>query len=133
MLRLIGAGLFDRNPTIVAAHLGGVLTWLRERLGVYGQACPPSPDPSRPARPVGEYLNQLYVDTVGYGPGPLEYYYARLGAGRLLFGTDHPYGAPGVPGQLVDRMPCTPAERQQILAGNAQRLLPLDIAVAKPA
>jgi len=132
VLRLIGAGLFDRNPVIVAAHLGGVLTWLRERLGIYGHAGPLFPTPSRRARPV-DYLEQLYVDTVGYGPGPLEYCYAQLGAGRLLFGTDHPYGAPGVPGQLVDRLPCTPAERQQILAGNAQRLLRLGIAMAEPA
>src|SRR5262252_9940322 len=129
VLRLIGAGLFDRDPVIVAAHLGGVLTWLRERLGIYGQASPLFPTPPRLHRPVGDYLDQLYVDTVGYGPGPLEYCYAQLGAGRLLFGTDHPYGAPSVPGQLVDRLPCTPAERRQILAGNEQRLLRPGIAV----
>jgi hypothetical protein len=98
VLRLIGAGLFDRNPVIVAAHLGGVLTWLRERLGIYGQTGPLFPSPSRLARPVADYLDQLYVDTVGYGPRPLEYCYAQLGADRLLFGTDHPYGAPAFPG-----------------------------------
>ena len=57
----------------------------------------------------------------------------KAGAGRLLFGTDHPYGAPSVPGQLVDRLPCTPAERGQILGGNALRLLRLDTAVAEHA
>ena len=131
VLRLIGAGLFDRNPVVVTAHLGGVLTWLRERLDIYGKASPLFPGPSRLARPVGEYLDQLYVDTVGYGLRPLEYCHAQLGAGRLLFGTDHPYGAPGLPGQLVDRLPCTPAERRRILAGNAQRLLRLDVAVTE--
>ena len=133
VLRLISAGLFDRNPVIVAAHLGGVLTWLRERLDIYGQASPLSGSPARLARPVGDYLDQLYVDTVGYGAGPLEYCYTQVGAGRLLFGTDHPYGAPGLPGQLVDHLPCTVAERQQILAGNAQRLLRLDVAAAETA
>jgi len=132
VLRLIAAGLFDRNPVIVAAHLGGVLTWLRERIGIYGPVGPPFPSPERLARPVSEYLDQLYVDTVGYGPGPLEYCYTQLGAGRLLFGTDHPYGAPGLPRQLVDHLPCTAVERQRILAGNAQRLLRLDITVAEP-
>jgi predicted TIM-barrel fold metal-dependent hydrolase len=132
VLQLISAGLFDRDPVIVAAHLGGVLTWLRERLGIYGQASPLFPSPARLARPMGEYLDQLYADTVGYGLAPLQYCYAQLGAGRLLFGTDHPYGAPGLPGQLIDRLPCTVAERQQILAGNAQRLLRLDTAVAEP-
>jgi aminocarboxymuconate-semialdehyde decarboxylase len=118
---------------IVAAHLGGVLPWLRDRLAVHGQASAPFPDQPPLPRSVGEYLDQLYVDTVAYGPRPLEYCYAHLGAGRLLFGTDHPYAAPGLPGQLVDRLPCTQAEREQILAGNAQRLLRLDIAVTEPA
>ena len=54
----------------------------------------------------------------------------QLGAGRMLFGTDHPYAAPSVPQDLVERLPCTQAEREQILAGNAQRLLRLDAAVA---
>ena len=30
-----------------------------------------------------------------------------------------------LPGQLIDRLQCTQAEREQILAGNAQRLLAL--------
>ena len=133
VLRLAGAGLFDRDPVIIAAHLGGVLPWLRERIGLWDHAIPPVPGQPQSARPVGEYLDRLYVDTVGYGLAPLEYCHSQLGAERLLFGSDHPYGAPSVPGQLVDRLPCTPAEREQILGGNAIRLLRLDTAVAEHA
>lgn len=129
VLRLISAGLFDRDPVIIAAHLGGVLPWLRERIGLWDQNLAPLPGQRHPARPAGEYLDRLYVDAVGYGPAPLEYCYTQLGAGRLLFGTDHPYAAPGVPQDLVDRLPCTQAEREQILAGNAQRLLRLGTTV----
>jgi len=129
-LRLIGAGLFDRDPVIIAAHLGGVLPWLRERLAIHGQASAPFPGQPGLARPMSEYLDQLFIDTVGYGPAPLEYCYAQFGASRLLFGTDHPFAIPGLPGQLLDRLPCTQAEREQILAGNAQRLLRLDTATA---
>jgi len=128
VLRLIGAGLFDRDPVIIAAHLGGVLPWLRDRIGLWGQNIAHLGQP-RQARPAGEYLDRIYVDTVGYGPAPLEYCYTQLGAGRLLFGTDHPYAAPTVPQHLVDRLRCTGAEREQILAGNAQRLLRLSTAV----
>jgi hypothetical protein len=85
---------------------------------------------SDPARQAGEYLDRFYVDTVGYGAAPLEFCYAQLGADRMLFGTDRPYAAPGLPQDLVDRLPCTQAEREQILAGNAQRLLRLGAAVA---
>lgn len=130
VLRLIGAGLFDREPVIIAAHLGGVLPWLRERIGLWGHTIPPLTGQPQPARPAGEYLDRLYVDTVGYGAAPLEYCYAQLGADRMLFGTDHPYAAPGLPRELVDRLPCNEAEREQILPGNAQRLLRLGAAVA---
>ena len=68
------------------------------------------------------------VNTVGYKLAPLEYCYTQLGADRLLFGTDHPFAAPALPGQLIDRLPGTSAEREQILAGNAQRLLRLHAA-----
>jgi predicted TIM-barrel fold metal-dependent hydrolase len=129
VLRLIGAGLFDRDPVIIAAHLGGVLPWLRERIGLWGHNIPPLPGQPRLARPVGEYLDRLYIDTVGYGAAPLEYCCTQFGAGRLLFGTDHPYAQPSVPQDLVDRLSCTQDEREQILAGNAQRLLRLNAAV----
>ena len=128
VLRLIGAGLFDRDPVIIAAHLGGVLPWLRNRLAIHGQASPPFPSQRRLARPMGEYLDRLYVDTVGYELAPLEYCYTQLGADRLLFGTDHPFAASALPGQLIGRLPGTNAEREQILAGNAQRLLRLHAA-----
>jgi predicted TIM-barrel fold metal-dependent hydrolase len=88
------------------------------------------PSPPKLARPAREYLDRLYVDTVGYAVAPLEYCYTQLGAGRLLFGTDHPYAAPSLPGQLIGRLPCTRAEREQILSGNAQRLLRLDALLA---
>src|SRR5262249_58872881 len=93
------------------------------RWGFGTPALPPLPGQPPLAQPAGEYLDRLYVDTVGYGLAPLEYCYAQLGAGRLLFGSNHPYAAPSVPGQLVDRLPCTSAERHQILAGNPRRLL----------
>jgi predicted TIM-barrel fold metal-dependent hydrolase len=133
VLRLIGAGLFDRDPVIVAAHLGGVLPWLRDRLAVHGVASGPFPDQPQLVRPVGEYMDQLYVDTVAYGLAPLEYCYSCLGAGRMVFGTDHPYAAPGLAQDLVERLPCTRAEREQILAGNARRLLRLDTTVTEHA
>jgi predicted TIM-barrel fold metal-dependent hydrolase len=133
VLRLIGAGLFDRDPVIIAAHLGGVLPWLRERIGLWDHAIPSFPGQPQSARPAGRYLDRLYVDTVGYGPAPLEYSYAQLGADRMLFGTDHPYAAPSLPQDLVERLPCTAAEREQILAGNAQRLLRLQATPARRA
>jgi hypothetical protein len=93
VVRLIGAGLFDRDPVIVAAHLGGVLPWLRDRLAIHSQTMP-LPDQPQLARPMGEYLDRLYVDTVGYGPTPLEYCYASSAptacCSALITHTPHP-------------------------------------------
>jgi len=114
-----------RDPVIIAAHLGGVLPWLRERIGLWSHAIPPVPGLPPPVRSAGEYLDRLYIDTVGYGAAPLEYCYAQLGAGRMLFGTDHPYATPRLPQDLTERLPYTQTESEQILAGNAQRLLRL--------
>jgi predicted TIM-barrel fold metal-dependent hydrolase len=97
VLRLIGTGMLDREATIVVSHLGGVLPWRRERISTYGNAGPLFPNQRRLARPIGEYLDRLYVDTVAYGTAGLEYCYAELGGDRLLFGTDHPFGRPGLP------------------------------------
>jgi aminocarboxymuconate-semialdehyde decarboxylase len=129
VLRLIGAGLLDREATIVVSHLGGVLPWLRERISTYGKDGPLFPDQRRLARPIGDYLDRLYVDTVAYGIAGLEDCYAQLGGDRLLFGSDHPFGMPGLPGELIDHLSCTPADREQILSGNAQRVLRLGAAV----
>src|SRR5262249_56810003 len=70
VLRLAGAGLFDRNPVIIAAHLGGVLPWLRERIGLWADAIPPVPGQPQLARPGLDYLDRIYVDTVGYVLAP---------------------------------------------------------------
>jgi len=42
-----------------------------------------------------------------------------------------PSPRPASPGQLIDRLQCTQAEREQILAGNAQRLLRLGTQVTR--
>jgi predicted TIM-barrel fold metal-dependent hydrolase len=127
VLRLIGAGLFDRQPAIVASHLGGTLPWLRERLAVYGQDSAPFPNQRKLARPLVEYLDLLNVDTVTYGPAALQFAYTQLGPERMLFGTDHPFGDPELPNAIIDRLACTGADREMILAGNALRLLRLRV------
>ena len=70
-------------------------------------------------------LANLYVDTVCYHHEALACCYQVLGAGHLLFGTDHPFGAYQVPAELVDRLDCSSSHRDMIYHGNAERLLSL--------
>jgi predicted TIM-barrel fold metal-dependent hydrolase len=51
--------------------------------------------------------------------------YQVLGAERLLFGSDHPFGAYQVSAELVDRLDCPSSHRDMIYHGNAERLLSL--------
>ena len=126
-LRLIYSGVFDEHPalTLIVAHTGGVLPYLKGRIEAY---CRPSPlitEPPRLSRPIGDYLANLYVDTVCYHHEALACCYQVLGAEHLLFGTDHPFGAYQVSAELVDRLDCPSSHRDMIYHGNAERLLSL--------
>lgn len=124
-VRLVRSGLFDRSPApkVVVAHLGGVLPWLRERAAVYTGATDQFGGPDPRSRPMVEYLDELYMDSVAYGLGPLEYCWRTMGASRILFGSDHPFARPAEPGRLLDSLPCPPGDRERIAWRNACDLL----------
>lgn len=70
----------------------------------------------------------LYVDTSGGLPdeGLVEYAAEQIGVHRLLYGSDLPGRAPSVAIARVRGARLSAAEKQQILFGNAARLLGLD-------
>jgi predicted TIM-barrel fold metal-dependent hydrolase len=55
-----------------------------------------------------------------------------LGAERLLFGTDYPFGDYQGTAELVDKLDCPSSHREMIYHGNAQRLLRLPACSRKP-
>ena len=128
-MRLIHSGLFDEAPDLklIVPHLGGVLPYLKGRLERTGDpAIRGAPAAPELAHPIGHYLDLLYFDTVSYHIEALDYLYRLVGADRLLYGTDHPYGQPfDVIAGMVERLECTDAEREAIYHGNAERLLKL--------
>ena len=73
----------------------------------------------------GRALRALYMDTVAYEPEPLAWCLSMMGAGKLLLGTDYPYGSWKLPIELVDKLACSDEEREQILYRNAERLFGL--------
>jgi predicted TIM-barrel fold metal-dependent hydrolase len=135
LVRLVRRGFFDRAPPpgVVVAHLAGVLPWLSERLTVYLGPTDQFGGGDGPARSFASRLEGLYMDTVTYGLDQLEYVHARLGAGRMLFGSDHPFAQHSVPGSLLDRLRCAADDRELIRWGNACRLLGLSRGGARPA
>jgi len=68
------------------AHTGGVLPYLKGRIEAYCRSSPLVTEPPRLSRPIGDYLANLYVDTVCYHHEALACCYRVLGAEHLLSG-----------------------------------------------
>ena len=75
-----------------------------------------------------EGIIQAGLDNVLLGTEGVREYWAvqsavdRLGAQKVVFGSDFPLGHPRMYMGLIDALTLTPAERQLILGGNALRL-----------
>lgn len=122
---IIMSGLLDRHPglRIVAAHGGGFLPFHPARMD-HGWRV--RPELTTPAEVPSSYLRRIWFDSVVYEPGLLETLVARVGADRVLLGTDFPFDM-GVedPVALVEATSLSEADRGAIRGGNAAGLLGL--------
>jgi aminocarboxymuconate-semialdehyde decarboxylase len=127
VLRLIWSGLFDESPDLklIVAHAGGVIPFLRGRIEAYSRPSPLVPETATLPHPIGHYLDRLFVDTVCYHKEALECCYNVIGAERMLYGTDHPFGRYDVAAELVEQFDCSAPHRELMWHGNAERLLNL--------
>ncbi len=79
-------------------------------------------------RRVGEYFREnFYLTTSGYFyVAPLLCAIAAMGVDRVLFAIDYPF-ADNVEGvKFLENAPISPADREKIAHGNAERLLRID-------
>jgi aminocarboxymuconate-semialdehyde decarboxylase len=130
--RLIVRGVFERFPKLkfVGCHLGGgicdvigrmdyayELADLASGLGPY--------EPMLITKCPSEYLKALYMDTVAYHPPAVMCAYQTVGAKHLLFGSDAPPLLPLLPRarRIIEELPITAAERDDIFANNALKLI----------
>jgi aminocarboxymuconate-semialdehyde decarboxylase len=75
-------------------------------------------------RPPSDYLRKLYFDTNVFDAGMVEHLVERFGADHVLLGTDYPFDMGTTdPLGFLEQVDVTEAARQQILGGNAARLL----------
>ena len=106
--RLLLARVPERFPKIrfLLAHGGGTLPFILGRLDhVWRHSSPPS-----------ELARSFYADALVYSERTMEFVADRLGEGRLMWGSDHPFSMPDAPGVSV------PAD---VRAGTARALLDL--------
>lgn len=123
---IIFSGLLDRHPKleILAAHGGGYLPFYTGRAD-HGWRV--RPEIRTPAEPPGSYLRRLYFDSLVYEPEALTYLVSRVGADRVLLGSDFPFdmGTEDPVGHVRATPGLEPEERAGICGGNAAKLLRL--------
>jgi predicted TIM-barrel fold metal-dependent hydrolase len=122
MLRLVLGGAFDRYPCLqlVLGHLGETLPFMLPRLDVAL-----SSQVTKLARPVSAYLRQnVHYTFSGFNwtPAFLDLL-LQVGIERIMFSADYPYGSMAQARTFLEQLPVSPADRERIAHGNAERLL----------
>jgi predicted TIM-barrel fold metal-dependent hydrolase len=123
VLRMILGGIFDRYPAlqILIGHMGEALPFMLQRFDIMPPAL------TKLERPVSAYLRENVHYTFGgfnFMPAFLDLV-LEVGVGRIMFSVDHPYYSMAEARAFLDRLPVSPADREQIAHGNAERLLSL--------
>lgn len=106
--QMIFSGVFDRFPAlkVVGAHGGG---YLPAYIGRSDHAWAVRPEARGCERPPSSYLDRIWVDSIVFDRAQVLALMARMGAGRVMFGTDYPF----------DMSDCRPAALAAALAGDA--------------
>lgn len=140
MARIVFEGLFDKHPNlkIITHHMGGMIPYFEGRVGHgWDQLGTRTSDVDYTQvlkrlkkRPV-DYFRMFYADTALFGAAAgtrcgLDFF----GVDHVLFASDTPFEPePGLYIQetidIVDRLPVSDAQREQIYSGNAMRLMKL--------
>ena len=126
---LIFEGTLDRFPglKICGAHGGGFLPSYagRSDLGCLTRPdlCPGGTHGALKKKP-GEYLGQMYYDTMVFTPEGVRHLAAEFGASQLMIGTDYPFPWTKTAVDVVMNTPgLSDADRVAILGGTAAKLL----------
>jgi aminocarboxymuconate-semialdehyde decarboxylase len=121
---LIFGGLLERYPTlnVCLVHGGGALPYLLGRISCgYSQI----PEIRTMPRVPEAYFQRFYFDTMTHDTRALTFLHTLAGAERLVLGTDYPYDNTGEQDPLGALQRAGISGSQNILGGNAARLLDL--------
>jgi predicted TIM-barrel fold metal-dependent hydrolase len=123
VLRMVLGGVFDRHPRlqVMIGHLGEGLPFMTSRVDVM------EPQLTKLERPVSAYLREnVHYTFSGFNflPTFLDLL-MQVGVDRILFSADYPYASMAQARAFLEQLPVTPAERERIAHGNAERLMNL--------
>jgi aminocarboxymuconate-semialdehyde decarboxylase len=122
---LIYEGILERFPgvKVVIVHGGGYLPHYSRRLDRNYTMHPTSAQNIK--KIPTEYLRCLYYDSCVYGNDVLEALIRRVGADRIVLGTDYPFGEDDPVGNIGKAEGISAEWRRQIVSGTAAGILGL--------
>jgi hypothetical protein len=124
VIRMILGGVFDRFPKlqVVIGHLGEGLPFMMPRMD---RNLPP--EMTKLERRMGDYLRENIHYTFGGFNFPATFLdlLLEVGVERIMFSVDHPYGSMAEARAFLEQLPVSPADRERIAHGNAERLFGL--------
>lgn len=121
-LRLVASGAFDRYPDlqILIGHLGEAIPFMFSRIDQQL-----SREQTHLERSAGAYLRENFSYTFSgfnYLPAFLDLL-LEVGVNRIMFSADYPYASMEAGRNFLNQLPVSPADKEQIAHGNAERLL----------
>lgn len=123
VLRIILGGVFDRLPNLqlIIGHMGEALPFMLSRVDMM------TPEITRLQHPVSHYLrNHVHYTFAGFNyTSTFLDLLLQVGVGRIMFSADYPYGSMTEARAFLEKLPVSPADKEQIAHGNAERLLGL--------
>lgn len=126
--RMILAGTLDRHPSLrlIAAHLGGTLPYVQERLDRCWEAFPEIHDGIEQA-PSAYLRSNVYYDSVAFDVNSLELARSFVGSRQLVLGSDYPHQIGDLNRSVatVQDLEWPEKDRMALLRGNAVELLAL--------
>ena len=123
VLRLILGGVFDKYPKlqIVIGHLGESLPFMLNRVDNM------PPEMTKLKHPVSYYLREnIHYTFSGFNFTPTFIdLMLQVGVDRIMFSADYPYASMQEAREFLEKLPISPADREKIAHGNAERLFKL--------
>ena len=124
-LRMILAGIFDRYPTLqlILGHWGEMIPFYLARVDENL-----TPVCKHLQRRVADYfLQQVYVTPSGlFTLPPFLLTLQIMGADRIMYAVDYPYIAGDQARPFLETAPISPADKEKIAHGNAEKLLKME-------
>jgi uncharacterized protein len=127
VLRLALSGALDRHPglKIVIGHMGEALPFMLDRIDETTAATAKT-HLRRSVRQT--ILDQVWITTAGFFTMvPFMSALMSFGVDRIMFSVDYPFASNIRARAFLDALPVSPADREKIAYGNADRLLKLPV------